>query len=100
MPSEFPPRTPPAPSPLDGGARPGASPRWSRIAGTGRYLPATVLTNDELARRVETSDEWIRTRTGIHQRHIAAADEQTSDLALHASREAIAAAGMTPTDID
>ena len=47
-----------------------------------------------------TSDEWIRTRTGIRQRHIAAADETTSDLALHASREAIAAAGMTPADID
>jgi 3-oxoacyl-[acyl-carrier-protein] synthase-3 len=72
----------------------------SRIAGTGRYLPATVLTNDELAKRVDTSDEWIRTRTGIRQRHIAAADEMTSDLALHASREAIAAAGMTPADID
>jgi 3-oxoacyl-[acyl-carrier-protein] synthase III len=74
--------------------------RASRIAGTGRYLPATVLTNDELARRVDTSDEWIRTRTGIRQRHIAAADEVTSDLALHASRAAIAAAGMTPADID
>ena len=72
----------------------------SRIAGTGRYLPASVLTNDELSKRVATSDEWIRTRTGIRQRHIAAPDEQTSDLALHASREAIAAAGMTPADID
>jgi len=72
----------------------------SRIAGTGRYLPAKVLTNDELALRVATSDEWIRTRTGIRQRHIAAPDEMTSDLALHASREAIAAAGMTAADID
>jgi 3-oxoacyl-[acyl-carrier-protein] synthase-3 len=72
----------------------------SRIAGTGRYLPATVLTNDELAKRVATSDEWIRTRTGIRQRHIAAGNEETSDLALHASREAIVAAGMTPADID
>ncbi|MEO8508530.1 MAG: beta-ketoacyl-ACP synthase III [Betaproteobacteria bacterium] len=72
----------------------------SRIAGTGRYLPAAVLTNDELSKRVATSDEWIRTRTGIRQRHIAAPDEQTSDLALQASREAIAAAGMTPADID
>jgi 3-oxoacyl-[acyl-carrier-protein] synthase III len=100
MPSESPPGTPPASFPPEGGARPGAALRWSRIAGTGRYLPANVLTNDELARRVATSDEWIRTRTGIHQRHIAAPDEQTSDLALHASREAIAAAGMTPADID
>jgi 3-oxoacyl-[acyl-carrier-protein] synthase-3 len=72
----------------------------SRIAGTGRYLPAEVLTNEALAQRVATSDEWIRTRTGIRQRHIAAAGETTSDLALHASREAIAAAGMTAADID
>ncbi|MFO1398645.1 MAG: beta-ketoacyl-ACP synthase III [Burkholderiales bacterium] len=72
----------------------------SRIAGTGRYLPAKVLSNDELAQRVDTSDEWIRTRTGIRQRHIAAPDEVTSDLALHASRAAIAAAGMTADDID
>ena len=99
MPSEFPPRTPPASFP-QGGARVGAALRWARIAGTGRYLPADVLTNEELARRVATSDEWIRTRTGIRQRHIAAADEMTSDLALHASRDAIAAAGMTPADID
>jgi len=74
--------------------------RASRIAGTGRYLPVRVLTNDELAQRVATSDEWIRTRTGIRQRHIAAPEEQTSDLALRASRAAIAAAGMTPADID
>ena len=72
----------------------------SRIAGTGRYLPAEILTNEALARRVATSDEWIVTRTGIRQRHIAAEGETTSDLALHASREAIAAAGMTAADID
>ncbi len=72
----------------------------SRIAGTGRYLPATILTNEELALRVATSDEWIRTRTGIHQRHLAAPGETTSDLALHASRAAIAAAGMAPADVD
>ena len=66
----------------------------SRIAGTGRYLPAQVLTNEALAQRVDTSDEWIRTRTGIRQRHIAADDETTSDLATHAAREAIAAAGI------
>jgi 3-oxoacyl-[acyl-carrier-protein] synthase-3 len=74
--------------------------RASRIAGTGRYLPEKVLTNDELALRVATSDEWIRTRTGIRQRHIAADGEMTSDLALHASRAAIEAAGLTPADID
>ncbi len=72
----------------------------SRIAGTGRYLPARVLTNEELARRVDTSDEWIRTRTGIRQRHIAAPEETTSDLALHASRAALEAAGIAPADVD
>ena len=72
----------------------------ARIAGTGRYLPAEVLTNDALAQRVDTSDEWIRTRTGIRQRHIAAPHEATSDLATLAAREAIAAAGLQPSDID
>jgi 3-oxoacyl-[acyl-carrier-protein] synthase-3 len=72
----------------------------SRIAGTGRYLPEKVLTNEELALRVDTSDEWIRTRTGIRQRHIAAPHETTSDLALHASRAALAAAGIAPADVD
>ena len=75
-------------------------PMPSRIAGTGRYLPAQVLTNDDLAQRVDTSDEWIRTRTGIRQRHIAADDETTSDLALHASRAALDAAGIAPADVD
>ena len=72
----------------------------SRIAGTGRYLPRRIVTNDELAQRVETSDEWIRTRTGIRQRHVAADDEQTSDLALAASREALVAASLAPADVD
>ncbi len=72
----------------------------SRIAGTGRYLPATVLTNDQIALRIATSDEWIRARTGIRQRHIAAAGEQTSDLALAASRAALDAAGIAPPDVD
>jgi len=72
----------------------------SRIAGTGRYLPAEVLTNDALAARVATSDEWIRTRTGIRQRHIAAAGERTSDLALAASRLALEDAGLPPADVD
>ena len=72
----------------------------SRIAGTGRYLPARVMTNDELAARVATSDEWIRARTGIRQRHIAADSEQTSDLALAAAREALAAAGLASGDVD
>jgi 3-oxoacyl-[acyl-carrier-protein] synthase-3 len=72
----------------------------SRIAGTGRYLPANVVTNAALAARVDTSDEWIRSRTGIHQRHIAADGETTSDLALAASREALAAAGLAAADLD
>ncbi len=72
----------------------------SRIAGTGRYLPEKILTNAELAERVATSDEWIRTRTGICQRHIAAGNEQTSDLALAAAREALAAASLAAGDVD
>ena len=72
----------------------------SRIAGTGRYLPARILSNVELAQRVATSDEWIQTRTGIKQRHIAADGELTSDLALHASRAALAAAGIAVADVD
>jgi 3-oxoacyl-[acyl-carrier-protein] synthase-3 len=72
----------------------------TRITGTGSYLPAQVVTNDDLARRIDTSDEWIRTRTGIRQRHVAAADEQASDLALHACRRALDAARVDVDDID
>jgi 3-oxoacyl-[acyl-carrier-protein] synthase-3 len=72
----------------------------SRIAGTGSYLPARILTNAELSRRVDTSDEWIHARTGIRERRIAAPDEQTSDLALNASRAALCAAGILPADVD
>ena len=67
---------------------------YSTITGTGRYLPAQVLTNEEIARRIDTSDEWIRSMTGIRQRHIAAPDEEASDMALAASREALSAAGV------
>ena len=72
----------------------------SRIVGTGSYLPAEVLTNAELAKRVDTSDEWIRSRTGICQRHIAAPGEKTSDLALAAAHEALTAAGIAPAEVD
>jgi 3-oxoacyl-[acyl-carrier-protein] synthase-3 len=72
----------------------------SRIAGTGSYLPAQVLTNQDLARRLDTDDAWIRTRTGIRERRIAAPAEQTSDLALHAGRAALAAANLAPADVD
>ena len=72
----------------------------SRIAGTGGYLPATIVTNADLARRIDTSDEWIVHRTGIRARHVAADDEQTSDLALAAARPALAAAGLAASDVD
>jgi 3-oxoacyl-[acyl-carrier-protein] synthase-3 len=72
----------------------------SRIAGTGSYLPERIVTNDALADRVATSDEWIRSRTGIRQRHVAADGEQTSDLALAAVRNALAAASLAPADVD
>ena len=72
----------------------------SRITGTGSYLPEKILTNLDLEELVETSDEWIYSRTGIRQRHIAADDQNASDLALAASRRALSAAGVRPQDID
>jgi len=72
----------------------------SRIAGTGSYLPPRVVTNAEFSQRLETSDEWIRERTGIAQRHIADESQASSDLALEASRAALQAAGARPGDID
>jgi 3-oxoacyl-[acyl-carrier-protein] synthase-3 len=73
---------------------------YSRIAGTGSYLPAKVLSNRDLEATVDTTDEWIHSRTGIRQRHIAADNEQTSDLALEASRKALEAAGVAVADLD
>jgi len=73
---------------------------YSRIAGTGSYLPEKVLTNDDLAKFVDTSDEWIATRTGIRERHIAAEGETTSDLAFHAATRAMEAAGVSASEID
>lgn len=73
---------------------------YSRIAGTGSYLPENVVTNDDLAKIVDTSDEWIAARTGIRQRHIAAEGETTSDLAYHASVRALEAAGVKPEELD
>jgi 3-oxoacyl-[acyl-carrier-protein] synthase-3 len=67
---------------------------YASIAGTGSYLPEKVLTNHDLAKTVDTSDEWIVTRTGIRQRHIAAEGQMASDLALEASKNALAAAGI------
>ncbi|HEX9672763.1 MAG TPA: beta-ketoacyl-ACP synthase III [Burkholderiales bacterium] len=73
---------------------------YSRIVGTGSYLPQKVLTNRDLELAVDTTDEWIYTRTGIRQRHIAADGEKTSDLALEASRSALRAAGIAAGDLD
>jgi 3-oxoacyl-[acyl-carrier-protein] synthase-3 len=72
----------------------------SIVRGVGGYLPERVMTNDELSRMVDTSDEWIVQRVGIRQRHIAAEGEFTSDLATEAARQALASAGLTIADID
>jgi 3-oxoacyl-[acyl-carrier-protein] synthase III len=74
--------------------------KFSKIAGTGSYLPKKILTNADFETMVDTTDEWIFTRTGIRQRHIAAEGEFTSDLALQASLKAIEAAGITANQID
>ena len=73
---------------------------YSRIIGTGGYLPEKVLTNHDLEKMVDTSDQWITERTGIKKRHIAAENETTCDLAEHAARDAMDAAGVGPGDID
>jgi 3-oxoacyl-[acyl-carrier-protein] synthase III len=73
---------------------------YSRIAGTGSYLPEKVLTNHDLAKLVDTSDEWIVARTGIRERHVAADNEVASDLALAAAQRAIANSDLVPGDID
>lgn len=73
---------------------------YSRIAGTGSYLPEKVLTNDDLAQFVDTSDEWITARTGIRERHVAAEGETTCDLAHQAAIRAMEAAGVTGADLD
>ncbi len=72
----------------------------SRITAVGHYQPAKVLTNEDLASLVDTSDEWITSRVGIRTRHIAGADEPVDELAAHAAAKALAAAGLAPADID
>ncbi|HCU54050.1 MAG TPA: 3-oxoacyl-ACP synthase [Gammaproteobacteria bacterium] len=73
---------------------------YSRISGTGSYLPDKILTNHDLEKMVDTTDQWIVERTGIRERHIAADGETTCDLAEQAARRAIEAAGLKPDDID
>ena len=73
---------------------------YSRIAGTGSFLPANVVTNADLAKMVDTSDEWVAARTGIRQRHLAAEGETTGDLAFGAAKAALEAAGVAANEID
>lgn len=73
---------------------------FARIAGTGSYLPEKVVTNDDLAKVIDTSDEWIAARTGIRQRHVAADGETTGDLAYHAAVRALEAAGVQASELD
>ncbi|MDP2878422.1 MAG: 3-oxoacyl-ACP synthase, partial [Sulfuricella sp.] len=73
---------------------------YSRIIGTGGYLPEKILTNHDLAQMVDTSDEWIFSRTGIRERHIVAENQTTSDLAFEAAQRAMEMAGIDPQSID
>jgi 3-oxoacyl-[acyl-carrier-protein] synthase-3 len=73
---------------------------YSKIAGTGRYLPERVLSNFDLEKIVDTTDEWIRTRTGVERRHVCAEDETTSDMCVEAAKVAIKDAGIDVGDID
>jgi len=73
---------------------------YSRIAGTGRYLPERIMTNFELEKIVDTSDEWIRTRTGVERRHVVAEDQTTSDMCVEAAKIAMEDAGVDVSEID
>ena len=73
---------------------------YTKIAGTGRYLPEKILTNADLEKMVDTTDEWIRTRTGVERRHACAEDETTSDMCVEAAKRAIDAAGVDVSEID
>lgn len=73
---------------------------YSRIVGTGRYLPERILTNADLEKIVDTTDEWIRTRTGVERRHVCADDQTTSDMCIEAAKIAIEDAGIDVSDID
>ena len=73
---------------------------YSKIVGTGRYLPEKILTNFDLEKIVDTTDEWIRTRTGVERRHAVAPDQTTSDMCVEAAKIAMDSAGVTPEEID
>jgi 3-oxoacyl-[acyl-carrier-protein] synthase-3 len=73
---------------------------YSRIAGTGRYLPERIMTNADLEKIVDTSDEWIRTRTGVERRHVCAEGQTTSDMCIEAAKVAMEDAGVGPEDVD
>ena len=73
---------------------------YSRIVGTGRYLPERIMTNFDLEKIVDTTDEWIRTRTGVERRHVVAEDQTTSDMCVEAAKAAIEDAGVSVADID
>ena len=74
--------------------------RYSRIVGTGRYLPERIMTNFDLEKIVDTTDEWIRTRTGVERRHVVAEDQTTSDMCVEAAKKAIEDAGVDVSEID
>jgi 3-oxoacyl-[acyl-carrier-protein] synthase-3 len=73
---------------------------YSRIVGTGRYLPERIMTNADLEKIVDTTDEWIRTRTGVERRHVVEPEQTTSDMCVEAAKKAMDAAGVKPQDID
>ncbi|GAN91339.1 3-oxoacyl-(acyl carrier protein) synthase III [Gluconobacter frateurii M-2] len=77
-----------------------SGPIRARLTGVGGYLPRTVVTNDDLAQKIDTSDEWIRTRTGITQRHIVSGDETTASMAAEAARQALEQAGVNADEVD
>ncbi|MBS1037012.1 beta-ketoacyl-ACP synthase III [Gluconobacter cerinus] len=77
-----------------------SGPLRARLTGVGGYLPRTIVTNDDLAQKIETSDEWIRARTGITQRHIVSGDEATASMAAAAARQALEQAGVNAEDVD
>ena len=75
-------------------------PLRAKVLGCGAYLPSRVMSNGDLARLVDTSDEWIRTRTGVERRHVVEEDQTTSDMCVESAKNAMEDAGVTPADVD